>query len=78
MKSSRRDRDIKPLGEVFMMNSIQCRPDLSRIPRAVIGWAGGVADYNAKAKVMVKVLDFVRFGGSKCTVLRTFRWDVQL
>ena len=35
-------------------------------------------DYTAKAKVMVKVLDFVQFGGPARTELRTFRWEVQI
>ena len=35
-------------------------------------------DYSAKLNLNVKVLDFVQFGGSERTVLRTFRWEVPI
>ena len=34
--------------------------------------------YRAKAKVMVKVLDFIKSGGPKRTALRTFRWEISI
>ncbi len=37
---------------------------------------GMMADYSNKVKEMLKVLDFIQFGGPECTVLRTFRWEV--
>ena len=35
-------------------------------------------DHSTKEKVMVKVLDFVQFGGPSGTVLQTFEWVVQM
>ena len=40
--------------------------------------ARSASDYTANLTRKVKVLDFVKFGGPECTVLRTFRWEVSL
>ena len=40
--------------------------------------SAGASDYTASLNLKVKVLDFVKSGGPKETVLRTFRWEVAL
>ena len=42
------------------------------------GIAGETTLYTATKDLMRKILDFGVCGGPKCTVLRTFRWEVQL
>ena len=37
-----------------------------------------MGDYTARVKVMVKVLDFVKYGGPGRTELRTFRWEISI
>ena len=42
-----------------------------------MGWEAGSA-YKSNVRVNVKVLDFVKRGGPEHTVLRTFRWEIDL
>ena len=39
---------------------------------------GAGSAYRSRKRVNVKVLDFVKRGAPKCTVLRTFRWEVRI
>ena len=49
-----------------------------RQPRRLPLEEGRRVGYISSTKHNWKVLDFIQFGGPKCTVLRTFRWEVQI